>query len=132
MAKKFSGLSRGSGKGGLGGARCASPGLRAERRMTKREPFAAAIERAKAKKKPAETQAKQPPMPTGFMAASIKRKIQKLRKKERWSFRERHGRKDFYQYLDAVYRAQDWHDRRDSKRWVRKVAAAYKIKSQEK
>jgi hypothetical protein len=132
MAKKFSGLSRGrtrSGKWGLGRRTAASSGLTAKRRMTNREQFAAVIERVKATKKAARTQAKRPPMPTGLMAASIKRKIEKLRKKESWSFRERHGRTDFYQYLDAVYRAQDWHEHTDSKRWARKVAAAYEIKS---
>ena len=91
MAKKFSALSRGrtrSGKWGLGRRAAASPGLTTKRRMTNREQFAAMIERVKAKKKTAETQAKRPSMPTGWMAASIKRKIEKLRKKERWSFRE--------------------------------------------
>jgi hypothetical protein len=125
MAKKFSGLSRGAtrpGKLGFGRRPAASPGLTAERRMTMREQFAAAIEKAKAKKKAAGTRAKRPPMPTGFVAASIKTKIEKLRKKEKWSFRERHGKTDFYEYLKSVYRLRRW-----AKRRAKHVAALYDI-----
>jgi hypothetical protein len=95
--------------------------------MIKREQFAAAIAKAKAKKRAAETRAKRPLMPKGLMAASIERKIEKLRKKEKWSFRERHGKTDFYAYLEAVYQVRDWHDSKESKRWSRQVAALYKI-----
>jgi hypothetical protein len=125
MVKKFSGLSRRRtrpGKSGLG----QRPAVR-----TLGEQMDAGIAKWTAKKKAAETQARRPPMPTGFMAASIKGKIEKLRKKEKWSFRERHKRTDFYAYLDAVYRVQDWHDKRESKRWARKVATMYEIKGRE-
>jgi hypothetical protein len=134
MAKKFSALSWGRtrpGKSRFGRRPAASPGLTAERRVTKRGQFAAVIERAKAKKKAAETQAKRSPMPTGLMAASIKKKIKRLRKKEAWSYRKRHKKKDFYAYLNAVYRVQDWHHEKDSKRWAQKVAAMYEIKGRE-
>jgi hypothetical protein len=106
-------------------------GLKPRHPKTLKERMAAAIAKAKAKKKAAETQAKRPSMPTGFMAASIKRKIEKLRKKEKWSFRERHKRTDFYAYLNAVYRVRDWHDERESKRWAQNVAAPYEIKGRE-
>jgi hypothetical protein len=130
MAEKFTGLNRvvkRLGKPGFGRRPAASPGLTVERRTTKRGQFAAAIEKVRAKKRAAETRAKRPPMPRGLMAASIERKIEKLRKKEKWSFRERHGKTDFYAYLEAVYQVRDWHDSRESKRWSRKVAALYKI-----
>ena len=126
-------LGEGQGPANRGsvGAPPQSPGLTAERRITKPEQFAAVIERAKAKKKAAETPAKRSPMPTGLMAASIKKKIERLRKKEAWSFRKRHKKKDFYAYLNAVYRVRDWHHEKDSKRWAQKVAAMYEIKGRE-
>jgi hypothetical protein len=97
--------------------------------MTNREQFAAVIERVKAKKKAAQTQAKRPPIPTGWRAASIERKIEKLRKKERWSFRAKHGRTDFYRYLEAVYGVQDWDDEKASERWSQSVAALFKVRT---
>jgi hypothetical protein len=130
VAKKFSALSRGrtrSGKVGFGQQSTVGLGRKSKHPKTLKE----LIVNWKAKKKAAETEAKRPSMPTGFMAASIKGKIEKLRKKEKWSFRERHKRTDFYAYLNAVYRVQDWHDERESKRWARKVAAMYKIKGRE-
>jgi hypothetical protein len=91
--------------------------------------MAAAMAKSKAKKKAAETQAKRPPMPTGWRAASIERKIEKLRKKERWSFRAKHGRTDFYRYLEAVYGVQDWDDEKASERWSQSVAALFKVRT---
>jgi hypothetical protein len=126
MAKKFSGLSRGgtrSGKSGLGQQPTGTLGRKPKQPKT----LAAGIAKAEAKRKAAEAQAKRPLMPTGFMAASIKRRIEKLRRKEEWSFRERHKKTDFYAYLDDVYRVQDWHNEKDSKRWARNVAALYEI-----
>jgi hypothetical protein len=134
MAKKFSGLSRGgtrSGKSGLGQQPTGTLGRKPKQPKT----LAAGIAKAEAKRKAAEAQAKRPLMPTGFMAASIKRRIEKLRRKEEWSFRERHKKTDFYAYLDDVYRVQDWHiiidasseeeDRRVKSRWA--IAAAYAV-----
>lgn len=89
------------------------------------------IERVKAKKKAAQTQAKRPPIPTDWRAASIKTNIETLRQKEKWAFRERHGKTEFYAYLAAVYQVRDWHHEKDSKRWAQKVAAMYKIKGRE-
>jgi hypothetical protein len=66
-------------------------------------------------------------MPTGLIRGAIEAIIDELREKEKWSFRERHGKKDFYAYLEAVYQVQDWHDGRQSERWSRQVAALYTI-----
>jgi hypothetical protein len=113
-------------KSGLGQQPTGTLGRKPKRPKTLKE--AVIIAKAKAKKKAAETQTKRLPLPTGLVAAPIKRKIEKLRKKEKWSFRRRHTRTDFYAYLNAVYRVQDWRDERESERWAQKVAAMYEIK----
>jgi hypothetical protein len=117
------------GKSGLGQQPTVSLGRKPKHPKTLRERLAATIAKGKAKKKPAELQAKRLPLPTGLVAGSIKSKIEKLRKKEKWSFRERHGRTDFYRYLDAVYRVQDWRDARESERWAQKVAALFEVRT---
>jgi hypothetical protein len=77
---------------------------------------AKAIAKAKAKAK----------MPTGLMRGAIEAIIDELREKEKWSFRKRHGKTDFYEYLKDVYSRRRW-----AKRWAMKVAALYEIKSRE-
>jgi hypothetical protein len=88
------------GKSGLGQQPTGTLGRKPKRPKTLKE--AVIIAKAKAKKKAAETQTKRLPLPTGLVAAPIKTKIEKLRKKEKWSFRRRHTRTDFYAYLNAV------------------------------
>jgi hypothetical protein len=72
---------------------------------------------------------KGPLPPEGWLRNSMNSRIKELRKVERWSFRERHGRTDFYQYLDAVYRAHDWHDEKGSSRWSRWIAALFGVRT---
>jgi hypothetical protein len=80
--------------------------------------MAAAIAKAKGKAT-AKAKAKKP---TTFAKAAIERKIDKLRKTERSSFGERHGKTDFYEYLKSVYRLRRW-----AKRRAKQVAALYDI-----
>jgi hypothetical protein len=67
--------------------------------------------------------------PEGWLRNSIKSRIEELRKLERWSFRAKHGRTDFYRYLEAVYSVQDWDDEEASERWSQWVAALFKVRT---
>ena len=112
MVKKFSGLSRRRtrpGKSRLG----QRPAVR-----TLKERMDAAIAKAKGK---ATAKAKAE-KPTSFTKAAIEAKIDKLREKEKWSFRERHKKTDFYQYLKGVYGLRRW-----AKRRAKQIAALYDI-----
>jgi hypothetical protein len=66
-------------------------------------------------------------MPTGLVAASIRSKIEKIRKAERQAFGPRHKRTAFYGYLQLIYLAWDWTDPAESRRAHRGVAALYNI-----
>jgi hypothetical protein len=95
-------------------------------RKTMKQRMDAAIARAKRR------QAVKGGLPKeGLLRNSIQRRIKKLRKLERWSFRANHGRTDFYEYLDAVYRAQDWRDEKQSSRWSGWVAALFEVRTRE-
>jgi hypothetical protein len=72
-----------------------------------------------------------PAMPTGLVAASIRRKIEKIRKAEQQAFGPRHKRTAFYDYLKTIYVAWDWTDPAESKRVGRAVAALYGIVSRQ-
>jgi hypothetical protein len=52
----------------------------------------------------------------------LKSKLDKLRRLEKWAFRPRHGRTDFYEYLKGVYNLCDWTDPKTSGRVGRRVA----------
>jgi hypothetical protein len=54
--------------------------------------------------------------------AELKSKLKELRRLEKWAFRPRHGRKDFYEYLKGVYNLCDWTDSVVSRRHERRVA----------
>jgi hypothetical protein len=73
-----------------------------------------------------------PDEPSGMLRLSITRQIDKLRKKEKWSFRERHGKTDFYEYLEDVYNVRDWNDVEGSESWAGWLARLYNIKGREK
>jgi hypothetical protein len=60
--------------------------------------------------------------------AGIRSKIEKLRKREKWAFRPRHGRTDFYKYLRALYSAWSWTDPEKAARAGRRVAKLYDVK----
>src|SRR5204863_1584603 len=62
-------------------------------------------------------------------AAMIKRKIEELRELERHAFRPRHGKKDFWEYLNGIYNAWDWTDATASARVGRRVATLCKVKT---
>jgi hypothetical protein len=61
--------------------------------------------------------------------AGIRSKIEELGRLEKWAFRPRHGRTDFYKYLNAVYNAWDWTDPEEAARVGRRVAKLYKLKT---
>jgi hypothetical protein len=61
-------------------------------------------------------------MPTGLRRGMIEAIIDELLENEKWSFRERHGRTDFYAYLKSINSRRDW-----AKRNAMKVAALYEI-----
>jgi hypothetical protein len=52
----------------------------------------------------------------------LKSKLEELRRLEKWAFRRRHGRTDFYEYLEGVYNLCDWTDSVVSRRHERRVA----------
>jgi hypothetical protein len=54
--------------------------------------------------------------------AELKSKLKELRRLEKRAFRPRHGRKDFYEYLNGVYNLCDWTDSGVSQRHEREVA----------
>jgi hypothetical protein len=54
--------------------------------------------------------------------AELKSKLKELRRLEKWAFRPRHGRKDFYEYLKGVYNLCDWTDSGVSQQHGREVA----------
>jgi hypothetical protein len=53
---------------------------------------------------------------------TLKLKLEELDRLEQWSFRRRHGRKDFYKYLQGVYNFCDWTNSGLSRRVGRRVA----------
>jgi hypothetical protein len=53
--------------------------------------------------------------------------IGKLRKSEKRAFGDRHGRADFYSYLDQIYNILDWSNAQESEWWGQKVAALFDI-----
>jgi hypothetical protein len=54
--------------------------------------------------------------------ADLKVKLDELRRLEKWAFRPRHGRTDFYKYLKGVYNLCDWTDSTTSGRVGQRVA----------
>ena len=52
----------------------------------------------------------------------LKANLKELRKLEKWAFRLRHRRTDFYEYLKEVYNLCDWTDPQTSRRVGRRVA----------
>jgi len=68
-----------------------------------------------------------PAAPTGIAAAAIKIKIRELRELERQSFGPRHGKTDFYRYLNGIYKARDWTDSAGSTRSAKDVAALCQV-----
>jgi hypothetical protein len=90
----------------------------ARRGKTVKEQMDAGIAKANRKAR-ARPKAKKP---TGLMKGAIEGKIDELREKEKWSFRERHGKTDFHEYLKDVYSLRRW-----AKRRAKQVAALYDI-----
>jgi hypothetical protein len=68
-----------------------------------------------------------PAAPTGIAAAAIKIKIRELRALESQAFAARHGKTDFYVYLNAIYKARDWTDSAGSRRSANDVAAVCQV-----
>jgi hypothetical protein len=66
---------------------------------------------------------------TPLWEVELKSKLKKLRKLEKWAFRPRHGRTDFYEYLKAVYNGWDWADPKVSRQVGRRVAKLCQIDS---
>src|ERR1700730_11489808 len=58
----------------------------------------------------------------------LKSKLKELRRLEKWAFRTRHGRTDFYKYLKGVYNLCDWTDPKVSRQIKRRVAKLSNIK----
>jgi hypothetical protein len=58
----------------------------------------------------------------------LKSKLKELRRLEKWAFRTRHGRTDFYKYLKGVYNLCDWTDPKVSRQMGRRVAKISNIK----
>ncbi len=92
--------------------------VRARRGKTLRERFSAGIVKAKRNAR-GRREAKKP---TGIIRGAIETIIDELREKEKWSFRERHGKKDFHEYLKDVYIRRHW-----AEQFGMKVAALYEI-----
>jgi hypothetical protein len=59
---------------------------------------------------------------TPLWEVELKSKLEELRRLEKWAFRRRHGRTDFYEYLEGVYNLCDWTDSVVSRRHERRVA----------
>jgi hypothetical protein len=55
-------------------------------------------------------------------------KLKELRRLEKWAFRPRHGRTDFYEYLKGVYNLCDWTDPKVSRQMGRRVAKLCNLK----
>jgi hypothetical protein len=51
----------------------------------------------------------------------LKSKLKELRNLEKWAFRPRHGRTDFYKYLKGVYNLCDWTDKKIARRMAQHV-----------
>ena len=51
----------------------------------------------------------------------LKSKLKELRRLEKWAFRPRHGRFDFYEYLKGIYNLCDWTDKKNSRRIGQRV-----------
>jgi hypothetical protein len=58
----------------------------------------------------------------------LKSKLKELRRLEKWAFRPRHGRTDFYGYLKGVYNLCDWTDPKISRQTGRRVAKLCNLK----
>ena len=58
----------------------------------------------------------------------LKSKLKELRRLEKWAFRPRHGRTDFYGYLKGVYNLCDWTDPKISRQIGRRVAKLCNLK----
>jgi hypothetical protein len=58
----------------------------------------------------------------------LKSTLKELRRLEKWAFRPRHGRTDFYEYLKGVYNLCDWTDPRISRQMERRVAKLRNLK----
>ena len=58
----------------------------------------------------------------------LKSKLKELRELEKWAFRPRHGRTDFYQYLKGVYNLCDWTNPFVSRQVSRRVAKLSNLK----
>ena len=58
----------------------------------------------------------------------LKSKLKELRRLEKWAFRPRHGRTDFYDYLKGVYNLCDWTNPFVSGQVSRRVAKLCNIK----
>jgi hypothetical protein len=58
----------------------------------------------------------------------LKSKLKELRRLEKWAFRPRHGRTDFYEYLEGVYDLCDWTDSKVSRRIGQRVAKLRNLK----
>ena len=58
----------------------------------------------------------------------LKSKLKKLRYLEKWAFSPRHGRIDFYEYLNGVYNLCDWTDKKISRRMGQRVAKLCNLK----
>ena len=58
----------------------------------------------------------------------LKLKLKELRRLEKWAFRPRHGRTDFYKYLKGVYNLCDWTNPFVSRQVSRRVAKLCNLK----
>src|SRR6202045_2251622 len=58
----------------------------------------------------------------------LKSKLKELRNLEKWAFRQRHSRTDFYEYLKRVYNLCNWVDSKVSRRMGQRVAILCNLK----
>jgi hypothetical protein len=63
-----------------------------------------------------------------FSDKELKSKLKELEHLEKWAFRPRHGRTDFYKYLKGVYNLCDWTDKKISRRMGQRVAKLCNLK----
>src|ERR1700730_16589133 len=58
---------------------------------------------------------------TPLWKVELKSKLKELRRLEKWAFRPRHGRFDFYEYLKGIYNLCDWTDKKNTGRIGQRV-----------
>jgi hypothetical protein len=67
--------------------------------------------------------------PAALTDKEIKTKIEELRALEKQGFGPRHGKTDYYEYLEAVFNFCDWTKPNASARVARRVAKLYDVKT---